>query len=359
MAGSADEASRTEVRLWAVSDIHTDIPDNAEWVNSLSDTAYQHDALILAGDVSEDLDILEATLTALRQKFRYLFFTPGNHDLWLLKGEQKSPDSLAKLQHILELCQRLDVATGARRIAAGESEQHGIWVCPLLSWHHQSFDTEPDLEGWEIPSAEQVMVDYHACRFPSPLSMLDESVARAVDALNDGAVLGPAANAMREQRLPGEPLVTFSHFLPRVELSLEKRFLMAPQLPKASGSRFLGDRVRALAPDVHIFGHTHFGWDAVHDGVRYIQAALAYPNERRARWPSLAIGDLGCAGPLLLWSSESGFVPKMKCRWSEYYEHHGRHPERVFELASYSAKYYQKIDARAVECMPDFSFKEQ
>ena len=24
-------------------------------------------------------------------------------------------------------------------------------------------------------------------------------------------------------------------------------------------------------PDVHIFGHTHFGWDMVLDGTRYVQ----------------------------------------------------------------------------------------
>ena len=28
-----------------------------------------------------------------------------------------------------------------------------------------------------------------------------------------------------------------------------------------------------LKPEIHVFGHTHFGWDAVHDGVRYVQAA--------------------------------------------------------------------------------------
>lgn len=27
-------------------------------------------------------------------------------------------------------------------------------------------------------------------------------------------------------------------------------------------------------PDVHIFVHTHFGWDTVLDGVRYVQAVV-------------------------------------------------------------------------------------
>jgi len=71
--------------------------------------------------------------------------------------------------------------------------------------------------------------------------------------------------------------------VPRVELCPEKRFLTLPSLAKAVGSRPLGERVARLRPDAHVFGHTHFGWDATLDGTRYLQAALAYPEERGYR----------------------------------------------------------------------------
>eukprot|EP00966_Prymnesium_polylepis_P215272 4985449-Prymnesium_polylepis.1 len=45
----------------------------------------------------------------------------------------------------------------------------------------------------------------------------------------------------------------------------------------------------------------------------------------------------------------------MACRWSGYYEHHAREPEKVFELAAYAASQFRKTDSRAVVCMPDFS----
>lgn len=35
-----------------------------------------------------------------------------------------------------------------------------------------------------------------------------------------------------------------------------------------------------LKPDVHVFGHTHFGYDMELDGIRYLQAPLATPAER-------------------------------------------------------------------------------
>ena len=48
----------------------------------------------------------------------------------------------------------------------------------------------------------------------------------------------------------------------------EKRYLFYPNLAKAAGSEPLAQRLRALKPDVHIFGHTHFSWDANIEGVQ-------------------------------------------------------------------------------------------
>jgi hypothetical protein len=95
------------------------------------------------------------------------------------------------------------------------------------------------------------MVDYDRCAFPAPLSMMDDSAAAAVDALNDEGERGEGLRTLADRRAT-EPLVTFSHFLPRPELLLEKRFLTLPCLPKAAGSAFLRARVAALCPDVHV-----------------------------------------------------------------------------------------------------------
>ena len=46
------------------------------------------------------------------------------------------------------------------------------------------------------------------------------------------------------------------------ELLPEKRYLFYPNLAKAAGSTPLAQRLQALQPDIHVFGHTHFSWDA-------------------------------------------------------------------------------------------------
>ena len=337
------------MRLFACSDLHVESAENRAWLQQLSPTAFRRDALIVAGDVSDEMHLVEAALRCLVEKFGTVFFTPGNHDLWLSAHDTAAGvrDSLTKLTKLLTMCSELGVVTGELRVGNANA---GVNVCPILSFHHQSWDDEPDIEDWAIPPADLVMSDYHNCNFPPSLSMKDESVARAVDALNDGRV--PAA----ESSASSEPRVTFSHFLPRVERLPEKRFLTLPVLAKASGSRFLRDRVQALRPIMHVFGHSHFGWDqTLDDGVRYVQAALGYPGERRSRWHTLRIGEFGSAGPLLLWSAHGGFVDHMPCRWSGYYEHHPREPHRVSELASYAAPQFRKTGPRAVVVMPDFS----
>jgi len=61
----------------------------------------------------------------------------------------------------------------------------------------------------------------------------------------------------------------------RQELCPEKRMLFYPKLPKIIGSDYLEVRIRSIhgiqgsAYACHVFGHTHFCWDAVVDGIRY------------------------------------------------------------------------------------------
>ena len=65
-------------RVFAVSDIHVDYKVNRELVAKWSQTDYTSDCLILAGDVTDNLTLLEETLTKLRQTFAKVFFVPGS-----------------------------------------------------------------------------------------------------------------------------------------------------------------------------------------------------------------------------------------------------------------------------------------
>ena len=118
-------------------------------------------------------------------------------------------------------------------------------------------------------------MDYYRCKWPPHLSQRDDTVAAYMDGLNDTySPVGALAEEIAALRAahPNTPVISFSHFVPRLSLNPEKRFLFNPALAKACGSSWLRRRVDQLRPDMHIFGHTHFGWDATIDDIRYVHA---------------------------------------------------------------------------------------
>tara|TARA_B110001452_G_scaffold89952_1_gene73862 strand:- start:94 stop:1227 length:1134 start_codon:yes stop_codon:yes gene_type:complete len=335
--------------IYAVSDLHAEYDENTDWCARLSDSRYRSDVLIVAGDVAERLDLFEATMERLVSKFGLVFYVPGNHELWLRRDGSEGSTSLEKLERLEQVCARLGVVTSPQRV---QLRSGTIRVCPLLSMHHQSFDTEPGIDLLRLPGVSRAMADYRAMRFPTPLSLGSEALAEHFDGLNDAAYERSDEQAALHAALspwsplgesgPAEPLLTFSHFLPRIELCPEKRFLVYPDLMKAVGSRPLGERVAALRPHVHCFGHSHFGWDLTVEGTRYVQAALATPGERRRRMPSLAIGDIE-REPLQLYDGEKGeWCAPHSAAWSDHYRRHARSPDDVrpapWVLAYYRAR---------------------
>ncbi len=67
----------TPNRVFALSDLHVDYKENLAFVKSWSNERFKKDALIVAGDVTDNLALLETTLRMLRQKFSEVFYVPG------------------------------------------------------------------------------------------------------------------------------------------------------------------------------------------------------------------------------------------------------------------------------------------
>mmetsp|Transcript_31368 Transcript_31368/g.51904 ORF Transcript_31368/g.51904 Transcript_31368/m.51904 type:complete len:421 (-) Transcript_31368:159-1421(-) len=334
-------------QILAMSDIHIDKQENMNWLRDMADTGrFRKDVLILAGDVADNDDIMKTGLTLCAKAFRKVFFCAGNHDLWLSSTDS---NSFEKMQRLLDLCERLGVETCP-------AFANGAIIVPIVSWHHQSFDTEPDLKGWNgVIPAEKMNMDYHRTRWPHNFSFMNESIAAFMDEFNDfnprlqERNLNEVVQQLRAEHA-GAPTITFSHFVPRIELCVEKRFLFAPSLNKAIGSRFLCKRVTAIQPDVHIFGHTHFGWDATINGIRYIQACLATPREREMRLATVVIDEFANGtkptnlAPLLIYDSAQGFASPYDAAWSNFYKRYPRRPDLAHMVPLYVANRLEKQD---------------
>lgn len=253
------------MRLFALSDLHVDYAENDTWVRSLSRQDYRDDVLLLGGDLSSDLPRLEDCLQRLRERFDRVFFVPGNHDLWVRKGDGQ--DSLGRAERIGEIAQRSGVETRPARIKS-------LRIVPLLSWYDFSF-------GQPGEELRRRWADFRLCVWPA------------------GMELGEVARYFHQQNtieapLPGETVISFSHFMPRPDALPERVVRQEYFLLPVLGSTALEDQVRVLKPRYHVFGHSHLNSVRLLNGTTYLNNAFGYPAEHR--FTRKALVELPLAG---------------------------------------------------------------
>ncbi|NEP11006.1 MAG: metallophosphoesterase [Symploca sp. SIO2C1] len=235
------------MKLYAISDIHTDFGENWNLIKQIDN--YHHDGLIVAGDIADNLDVINKTFDLLQNKFKYVFYVPGNHELWIRNYKY---NSLHKLNTIMNLCTSRGIITKPHKF-----KDH--WIIPLLSWYDclMPLNKNDIVESW---------ADYYLCKWP----LIDINLAEYFGSLNNQYLRTYEGN-----------VISFSHFLPTVELLPNPKYLKFKRLPDVSVSTVLADQIKLIGSKIHIFGHSHINRDVLIDNVRYIQNALLYPRERR------------------------------------------------------------------------------
>ncbi|MCY3766388.1 MAG: metallophosphoesterase [Gemmatimonadetes bacterium] len=268
------ENERETARIFALSDVHVDSALNLAWMNSLSESDFQRDVLILAGDVSDRMDRLERTLAGVRSRFADVFFVPGNHELWVRRAGLPR-GSLGKFDQVLSLCDRVDVRTRPGRVGS----RKGVWIVPLFSWYLKPEEGPDSLFTPKAGEDETLSMwsDDHFVRWP-------ETARPPAEFFLDA----------NERNLSGTyeaPVISFSHFLPRRELIFgipaPLRWGKSPGDPhpafnfsRVAGCRGLDAQIRRLGSTIHVYGHQHRNRFREIEGVTYVSHCLGYPRER-------------------------------------------------------------------------------
>ena len=294
-------------RIWAISDLHVDVPQNMQYVHELE--SHPHDTLLVAGDLSQLYAHIEECLSALVAKFKHVFFVPGNHDLWLMRDEYNAgKTSIHKLLRVIELCDKLGVHTEPAYVS-----EHLLLV-PLLSWYQPTFfPGEPDGVMRSFDSA---------CRWPvwlqtgakragdseagaaarpvddGPSNSLDPAIADWFLQLNEPSLEFVRSELETTRSVSKDDssvtrtvpiVITMSHFLPKPQL-FARGFKAFGHVMGCLG---LDEQIRSIESRVHVFGHSHVNLDERISGVRYVQQALGHPSEQ---------DDLRL--PALIWDSQ-------------------------------------------------------
>jgi len=241
------------MRVFAISDLHVDYAENLDWIEGALNHSHEQDILILAGDVSDDLELLQRVFSLLTEKFHKLLFVPGNHELWLRDSSESC--SLRKFERVRKLCRESGVIDSLY--------VHGnITFVPMFSWYDYSF-AEPDrhlLRAWR---------DFAACRWPSDMET-SASINKYFLDLNV---------PLLDQK--NELVISYSHFLPRIDLMPERIPLKKRRVYPVLGSNALGLQLSRLCPDIHVYGHSHVNRAVTLDGIQFVNNAYGYPGEDR------------------------------------------------------------------------------
>lgn len=264
-------------RLFAWSDLHVDYPENFKLVTGLSDHDFREDTILVAGDISSRLEKLLECLRHLKQKFQEVAFVPGNHDLWITS--RNNTNSLEKLETLHAACRLEGIQVGAFNTKNADSK---VNIIPLLTWYMKPEEGDGSLflpKPGEDPTL-QIWSDNYRIKWPA--FPHKSTAAEHVLSLNQDT---PSIDAHHS-------IITFSHFLPRVELVFQdwSKFQSTGQgsgndahpefnFTRVAGCRQIDEALRKRGSHIHIYGHQHRNRNRVIDGVRYISHCLGYPKE--------------------------------------------------------------------------------
>jgi predicted phosphodiesterase len=326
-------------RVFCLSDLHTDHVDNMKWLSrklSHSKLTPSKDLIIVAGDISHDMETLRQSMKLLLQKAQVLF-VPGNHEAWVDRRssddhdkhhhhrhhhdhDHHHPTSFDKLRQVYQTCQEMGVHT--QPLLIGATSPHPLWIIPLESWYDGTLSFREslchDFDAW--PWADFKRCVWENPNFPPdpslgvnrgqlPVGLVEYFLHKNRPLLQhnplDDLLLLEPNNA--SNHLSSTGIMTVSHFLPNVQTLPDWKDLDSPifkdewfnhgaggmsaKFAKVAGSWLLDEQIRQLLVPaspatiprhhVHIFGHSHRPKDLVHNGIRYIHNPLGKPRERQ------------------------------------------------------------------------------
>lgn len=256
--------------ILAVSDLHCDFAENKLWVEALQ--SRPDDCLIVAGDISDNLGVLRWTFSTLKQKFKEVYYCPGNHELWVPKDS--SMDSVQKFHEVLRLAEETGLRTKPGMFG-------DVLIVPLASWYDETLYTAHEF----LDDNEQLWTDYWRCRWPADL---------ATNAARASYFVGLAEQSLASLDTSAARILSFSHFFPSREVmdrytetwrkppGGSQPQVKWPNFSAVAGTERLRPLLERLRPAIHICGHSHRHFDFLIDGCRHLNLPLAYPQERKA-----------------------------------------------------------------------------
>lgn len=259
-------------RLVAVSDLHIRYAENRKITDGI-EAESEHDWLLIAGDIGEEVAEIEWTLRTLGERFAQVVWVPGNHELWTTPDDAVRLRGEERYRHLVELCRSLGVLTPEDPFPIWEGEGGPAVIVPLFVGYDYSFRM-PSMgtKSQALAQAEQagvVCTDefmLHPDPYPSRDAWCRERVKYSLERL--------------DELPPDLPTVMVNHY-PLVREPTD--VLYYPEFALWCGTEATADwPVRYRAASV-VYGHLHIPRLIWRDGVPHQEVSLGYPREWQRR----------------------------------------------------------------------------
>lgn len=249
-----------------MSDLHVGFAENRQALDSLQD--HGEDWLILAGDLGETMEQVDAVLRAAVRRFARVFFVPGNHELWTVPAEAPALYGVARYDALVALCREHGALTPEDPYPVWPGEGPPCVVAPMFLLYDYSFrpDSVPRERALAWAAETDVLCADEVLLHPDPYPTRDAWCAARCDATEARlAAIDPSLGT-----------VLVNHFPLRYDLA------HLPAIPRFSlwcGTRRTEDwhlRYRAVAV---VSGHLHIPSTRHRDGVRFEEVSVGYPRQ--------------------------------------------------------------------------------
>jgi len=256
------------VKLLAVSDLHIAYEENRTITEGLRPES-DDDWLIVAGDVGEMSADIEWALGLLRERFAKVIWAPGNHELWTPKDDPVQLRGVARYEHLVEMCRRLDVVTPEDDYPIWHGEGGPAVIAPLFLLYDYTFRPEGTYNKEEaLAKAHEAGVvctdEYflHPDPYPSREAWCEARVE---------------LTEKRLSALPPElPTVLINHW-PMVREPT--RIMYYPEFAQWCGTVLTADWHLRFRSACSVYGHLHIPRTTHYDDVRFEEVSVGYPRE--------------------------------------------------------------------------------
>jgi predicted phosphodiesterase len=249
-------------RVVAISDLHIGHKSNWEALTHLEPS--KEDWLILGGDLGETVEHLHRILDLVKDKYKEIFWVPGNHELWTASDGQRGEE---KYRTLVELCRTYQVHTPEDPYIEWRNGDETYVLVPMFLLYDYSF--APD----EIPPEEAV-----AWAREAGIACSDEMRLHP-DPFSSRTEWCRYRCAYTERRLAeinqDYKTILINHFPLRRDLV---RLFRIPRFVPWCGTRRTEDWHIRFRAAVVVSGHLHMRATDWRDGVRFEEVALGYPR---------------------------------------------------------------------------------